>query len=190
MKHGAIVLLGILDQSCILLRIEILVHRDTTVPRHILSGATLQFDELIDHFILARGAYIETCGITVSLRILTKMLETRVALARTFGCPRVDLVKIREDCADRRVQAIEVETVEAHLCGALRQRVVVPTQPADEVEDVSVAPHPGGKALEISQRLYARRRTADATQVAIDAIGIRPVSFHGDGGKSFLGDQP
>ena len=68
--------------------------------------------------------------------------------------------------------------------------VVVGAEPADEVEHVGVAPHPGGEPPEARQRIDGLGVVAAAADVAVDAIGVRPVGLDGDGGEPLLADQP
>src|SRR5205807_1737026 len=104
--------------------------------------------------------------VAVRLGVVTEVLEARVAPARACGRLRIDVVEVVEDALDRRVQAVEVEPVEADLLRAGPEGVVVPAQPADEVADVGVAPHPGGKAPETGEGVLRPRVVARAPDVA------------------------
>ena len=87
----------------------------------------------------------------------------------------------------RGVQAVEVEPVEADLRSPCPARVVVRAQPADEVEHVGVAPHPGREALEAAQRLARPSSSSPrAADVAVDPVGVGPVGLDGDGGEALL----
>src|SRR5258708_28740335 len=71
-KHHAVVLLGILCQPCILLSVEKLILRHTPVASCIVLSVPLQFNELVDHFILARFGEAEACTVSILLCLLTK----------------------------------------------------------------------------------------------------------------------
>ena len=71
-----------------------------------------------------------------------------------------------------------------------RTRVVVVAEPADEVEHVGVAPHPGRESSEARQRLDGLGVVAAAADVAVDAIGVGPVGLDGHGVEALLADQP
>ena len=63
-------------------------------------------------------------------------------------------------------------------------------EPADEVEDVGVAPHPGRESLESRQRVDGLGVVAATADVAVDAIGVGPVGLDGHGVEALLADQP
>src|SRR5438270_4927934 len=87
------------------------------------------------------------------------------------------------------MEAVEVEPVEADLRGAVRQRVVEVAQPADEVCDDRVAPHPHREPAEAAERLLRRLVLAGAADEAVHAVGIRPVRLDRDRGAAAVGDQ-
>jgi hypothetical protein len=66
----------------------------------------------------------------------------------------------------------------------------VRSQPANKVEDIGVAPHPGGETAESGQRFHAVGIRALALDVAVHAICIRPVRFDRDSGKTLFENQP
>src|SRR5438552_11334749 len=68
-KHRAVVLFGVLDQSCILLCVEEFILGDATVAPRVFGGPTSQFDELPDDCIPARFAAIGGGDETVDLRV-------------------------------------------------------------------------------------------------------------------------
>ena len=63
-------------------------------------------------------------------------------------------------------------------------------QPADEVQDIGVAPHPGRKAAEAAQRLLGVGVRPGAPDVPVDPVGVGPVPLDRHGGESELVDQP
>ena len=117
----------------------------------VLGGTAAQLNELIDHLVLARLGESEAGDVAVRLRVLAEVVEARVAVPRALGGLRVNLVQIIKDRLHRGVQAVEVESVEADLFLIGRELVVVCSQPADKIEHVGVAPHPGGEAKKPSE---------------------------------------
>ena len=63
-------------------------------------------------------------------------------------------------------------------------------EPGHELENVGVAPHPGGEPLEVAQGLDRLGVFADAANVPVDAIRIGPIRFGGDGAEPLLLDEP
>src|SRR6266436_8989477 len=88
------------------------------------------------------------------------------------------------------MQAIEIEAVKSNLCSARRERVFVRSQPFDEFDYYGVAPHPGWESPKIGEGFHRIEVIARAADVAVDAVGVRPVGFDCDGCKVFLLDQP
>ncbi len=103
------------------------------------------------------------------------MLETAVTLTSPVSRSGVDLVEIVNDGTDRCVQAVEIQPIKA--CLVVRMGVVVVPQPAHEVLDDGVAPHPVGKAAEIVERIERCSIVVCIAHVAIDAEGVWPVGF-------------
>src|SRR5436305_3156974 len=62
-------------------------------------------------------------------------------------------------------------------------------QPLDKMKHILVAPHPDGEAFETCERFAARDIVVHAAHIAIDAVGIGPVSLDSDRCKAFLGNQ-
>jgi hypothetical protein len=88
------------------------------------------------------------------------------------------------------VQAVQIEPVKADALLEVAPAIVT-AQPVDEVRHGGVAPHPSGEAFEAGEcrlRVGGRggRRALDE---AVDPIGVRPVAFDRNGGKSALLDQ-
>ena len=133
----------------------------------------------------------ERGGKAISLGVVTVEVEAGIAVPRTLGRFGVDLVQVGDHGRHRGVQAVEVQAVEARPWGEPEpDRVVVVAKPADEVEDVGVAPHPGRESLESRQRVDGLGIVAAAADVAVDAIGVGPVGLDGHGVEPLLADQP
>ena len=111
-------------------------------------------------------------------------------MARPVGRLGVDLVQVGDHGLHRGVQAVEVQTVEADLAACPADAVVVVAEPADEVEDVGVAPHPGRESPESRQGVDGLGIVAAAADEAVDAIGVGPVGLDGHGVEALLADQP
>ena len=62
-------------------------------------------------------------------------------------------------------------------------------QPADEIEDVGISPHPLRKPLKPAQGFHAVAVVARTADKPIHSIRIRPIRFHGHGVKAALRDQ-
>jgi hypothetical protein len=63
-------------------------------------------------------------------------------------------------------------------------------QPADQIQHITIAPHPGGEPLEIAQCLFGIAICTLTTYVAVDAIRTRPIRFDCDQIKTFFFNQP
>jgi hypothetical protein len=87
------------------------------------------------------------------------------------------------------VQAVEVQTVDSHRRSARTAAVVERAQPAREVDDVGIAPHPGQEALKAAQRLLRVGVRAGTLDVAADAVGSGPVALDRHLYEAALGDQ-
>ena len=105
------------------------------------------------------------------------MLEAAVPVAGTAGSLGIRLVEVLEDGGDGRVQAVEIEAVEADFPDRIAGAIVVLPEPGHELENVGVAPHPGGEPLEVAQGLDRLGVFADAANVPVDAIRIGPIRF-------------
>ena len=115
------------------------------------------------------------------------MVEARVALAGARRRRRIDTVEVVEHRIDRRVQAVEVEAVEAGAARVVGKSLVVRLEPLDEARDLGIAPHPAREPLEVAERrrrrLVGTGRTAD---VAVHAVSIGPVGFDRHGREALL----
>jgi hypothetical protein len=189
-RNGAVVPLGVGDESRVLLRVEGAVLVDPPVLPRGLGSPVPQLDQLLDRLLLARLGAGDPRLVCIDLRIPPELVEARVALARPLGRLGVDAVQVGDDRLHRGVEAVEVEPVEAGPGRSWRERVVPLAQPAHELGDVVVPPHPGREASEVAQRLLGALVFVRRAHEAIGAVGIRPVGFHRDRAEARLRDQP
>jgi 2-methylisocitrate lyase-like PEP mutase family enzyme len=124
----------------------------------------------------------------VPLRISFELVETRITstCARCRRCIR--LVEVREHRHHRRMQTVQVEAIKSHFARSA-QLVVVRAQPAHEIEDVCIPPHPRRKAAKVAQCLLGISIGPEAPHVTVHTIGVRPVCFRRHRGKTLLQDQ-
>ena len=189
LEHRAVVFLRGLDQAGVLLGREELVLVVPAARQDSLSPA-LHLDQLVHDFPLAVGREAEGSRVSIALRVLAEVLEAGVPVAGPLGRLGVHLVEVREDGGDGAVQAVEVEPVEAGPRGRIRDAVVALAQPADEIEHVGVAPHPGGEALEVGQRLRGPGVAPRPSHEAVDAPGVGEVGLGGDAAEAQVDDEP
>ena len=149
----------------------------------------MELEQLLDDAAPAGLADPEADGSPVLLALAAEVLEARVALSGPGRGRRIDLLEVGDHLLDRGVEAVEIEAVEPGGIGGIAA-VVVRAQPADEVEHLGVAPHPGREALKAAQRLLGVRVLAGPADVAVDAVGVGPVGLDGDAGETLLLDQP
>src|ERR1044072_6586668 len=147
-KHRTVILLRILDEPRVLLGIEELVARNAPVAVGEFRGATPQLNQLLDDGRLARLGRVVGGSVRVRGRVLAEVLEARITMARPARGLGVNLIQVPQYGLNRSVEPAEVEPVEANLCRADRQRVVVYSQPLGELAHDRVAPHPDGETLE------------------------------------------
>ncbi len=149
----------------------------------------MELQQLRHDLALARRMQAHAGAVAVLLHFLAKLIETAVPAPGAGGRFGIDFVEIPQHRFHRGAQAVQVQPVES---GALlhRQRLVMGSQPPDEVEHIGVAPHPGRKSAEVGKRLHGVRVSARPSHVAIDAIGVGPVGFDRHGRKSLLDNQP
>jgi hypothetical protein len=182
-EHRPVVLLRVPHEASVLLGEELLVAREAAVARREVA----HLNELRDSLVLARLARPERRSLRVRLRV-GRMVEASVPLPRPRGRIRRNRFEIRNDCLDGRMQAVEVDAVEADAFGRAALRVRLP-QPFDEVANDGVPPHPGGKAAEVSERLLRARVLRCAAHIAIDAVCIGPVRLDCDRADGSFLDQ-
>ena len=113
--HLVVVLLGVADQSGVLLGVELLVLGHPTVPSEVQLRSPPQLQELGHHFVLARGGPLVDDRVSVGLALDVDMVEARVAPPCHLGLGGVDLLEVADDRLNRGTQAVEVEPVEAGL---------------------------------------------------------------------------
>ena len=188
-KHRAVVLLGVVYQACVLLGGEVLVTRAASIALCVVERPRAKLDERVHGVLLAGLGGAGRSSVTVGLTVLAEVLEARIPVPRPPRRFGIDAVEIRQHRLDRSVHAVEIETVKANPA-VLAHGVVVLAQAADEITNDFVAPHPRGKALESLERLVRGRVIALVLEIAVDAVGVRPVALDADGGKVFLEDQP
>ena len=63
-------------------------------------------------------------------------------------------------------------------------------KPANEIEDIGIAPHPGRKSSESVQGVDGFGILGTAADVLVDPNCVRPVGYDGNSGKSFFADKP
>src|SRR5207249_760422 len=127
---------------------------------------------------LARFRQAKSSSITVGLRIFTKMFEARVTITRSFCCVRSNFIEVSKHRLNRSMQAVEIEPIKSCF-QPVALSFVVASQPADEIQHVGIAPHPGRKTFEAFEGVDRFRVIIFAPHKSIHAIGIGPVSFHG-----------
>jgi len=66
---------------------------------------------------------------------------------------------------------------------------VVFSHPADEVENISIAPHPREKSLKTAERVYSVFIATFKTHVLVHAICIRPIRLDSNGVEAFFRNQ-
>ena len=148
--HDAVIAFGIGDQAGVLYRVE--------EPLAVVGGIGL----LLAHQILQRAhdvaladriAAVER-SMPIGRRVRLPRGEAAVTFARNFRRRRIDFVEIFKHEADRRVEAVEIETVEGHPLFRLPRGIML-AQPIDEGAHFVIAPHPDREAGE--RRPFRRR---------------------------------
>ena len=88
------------------------------------------------------------------------------------------------------MQAIKIKSVHAGFRGEGGQlRIVIP-QPADEIDDVGVAPHPGRETLKSAQRFFGIPILAVSANKAAHPQCIWPICFPRHDGEILFGHEP
>ncbi len=190
LKHSPVIFFCVSYEPGILFRREEIVLGDLSVPMKILIGTLLQISELPNHLFLAGLRKAETGGVTVSLLVPAKMIETRVAITSSLRAAGIDLFQIPDHFLARTVQTIQVESVETYLNCISRPGVIVLAKPTDECFHIAVAPHPHRESREGRKRLRRCCVSTPVTDIAIDPVRIGPIRFCRNGLKPFLFDQP
>lgn len=116
------------------------------------------------------------------------MIEARVPLLRAAGRVGVHHAQVAQHGLHGGVERVQIEAVESHTrVGG--NPVVVGPQPADEIQDVGVAPHPVWKPLEPAQGLGRIAIVPGAPDVPVYAVGGGPVGLHRHRREAALADQ-
>src|SRR6266446_1826084 len=187
--HRPVVFLGILHHARVLDRLEPLLPRISVARRVARRTLLQQLDELLHHRVLARSDGSQRRAPRVLLDGASEVVEAAVALSGEAGGLRIDLPQIPQDFVDRRVQAVQIEAVEADLRRARREGVIVRPQPAHEVEHVRVAPHPDREPLETGKGGVGVPVLAQSPDEAVDPVRVGPVRLDRDSVKAFFDDQ-
>src|SRR3546814_15183733 len=89
-----------------------------------------------------------------------------------------------DHCTDRAVKVVKVKTIKARPpLGS--HRGIMFSQPTHEGVHIGIAPHPCWKTLKGGLAIWSGRAVAD---IAVDACGVRHISFARDDGKPMLGN--
>jgi hypothetical protein len=188
-EHRPVVSLCVRHQPRILLGMKRLVDGDQAVALDVVHRSGAQRAELRHRRFGAGRRSTQAGEEAIVLRVGAEAIEAGIALARRLGRGGIRIVEEAQHRVHRRVQAVQVEAVEPRAC-ARRERVVVRAQPLDEIDDVGVAPHPRREAAEVAERRRSARLGAHAANMAIDAIGVRPVRLDCHCREALLDDQP
>src|SRR5260221_8691594 len=122
---------------------------------------------------------------TVGGGVLRPWVKAAVAAARQpreFGILLAEEVDHR---AYRRAEIVKVEAVET-ASALIATALVVAPQPADELVDLAVAPHPDREALERPHLSFAFRSMTD---IAVDRRAVGPVALDRDDIEPVAFDQ-
>src|ERR1700730_7011553 len=126
-------------------------------------------------------AAVSGCDETIDLRVRAEMVEAGVTSACSLRRIGLDALEILDDRFHRGMQAVKIEPVKAGLSSALGKGIVVRSQPLDKLHDIGVAPHPSRKAPEVAERLLTIDIGTGTANIAVDAVGVRPVRLDRDG---------
>src|SRR5438045_9655743 len=92
---------------------------------------------------------------TVSLLVLTKMIETGISIASSSRGDGIDFFQIPEHFHTRTVQTVQVEPIETYL-DCIRPGVIEVAKPADKCFHIPVTPHPNRESGEDRKCLRGR----------------------------------
>jgi hypothetical protein len=135
-EHRAVVRLGVLDQSGILLGVERFFFRWAAIPSRVIHCAPLELDELGDDLVLARAGEAGPGDEPVDLGVVAEVIEASVArpcLLRRLG---IDFLEKADDRVHRGVEAVALmielvrpvrrlaEQDEPRIADQVHQRVV------------------------------------------------------------------
>src|SRR5439155_509273 len=121
---------------------EISVGCNLAVPLQVLHRFPPQLDEVFYNGILAGRRHSKTSSVSVSGDVLSEMFETTVIMSRAFCRFGIKFVQVSEHRFDGSMQTVKIESIESAFAIFERLLIVVLSQPADEIEDIGIAPHP------------------------------------------------
>src|SRR5258706_11940382 len=104
LKHPPVILFSVSHEPGVLLSREEIVLGNLSIPVKILISPLLQISELLNDFFLAGLRKVKSDRVTVSLLILTKMIETRIAITSSPRGAGIDFFQIPEHFHARTVQ--------------------------------------------------------------------------------------
>jgi hypothetical protein len=148
----------------------------------------VHFHELADDLPFTRCFETEPSPQCVLLGIVAKMVEAGVALACATSTVGVRPMQVGQHDLDRCIETVKVEAEEPHPI-VDSARIVESAEPAEEIEHVCVAPHPGWKPQKSTERVRGVGIVGRAAHESVHAVAIGPVSFDRDGMKTLLGDE-
>src|SRR5258708_3642534 len=117
------------------------------------------------------------------------MIEAGIALPRASRGLWIDFCEVAQHCFNRGIETVKVHAVEADLFFVARLLVVVFAQPADEVQNIGIAPHPRWETLETSERFVGVAIRAIAANVPVDAVSVWPIGLNDHATELLLLDQ-
>src|SRR5947207_13545984 len=98
---------------------------------------------------------MDTGSQSIVFRVIGEIFETGITPARVASGFRISLVQVRNHCLYRAVKTVQIQTVHAYLRCSGWTAIIMRPQPADQIDNVSIAPHPAREAFEIFERLKA-----------------------------------
>jgi hypothetical protein len=147
--HDPVVALGGGHHARVLQRIEVAL----AVARRVVEAVAQELHEGRHHVVLTDREAARQRSASVERRIALPRRQAAIAQAGHRGRLRIDALQVAKDGADRAVEAVDVEAVEADPALRLDASVVL-AQPLHELPHLLVAPHPGREAGE--RRLLGR----------------------------------
>ena len=104
LKHAPVVFFGISHEPGILLGGEEFVFGDAAVPMQVFKSPLLQILELPHHLFSTGLGKIEARRIAISLLVVSKMIETGIALASSPRRVGIELFQITDHLITRTIQ--------------------------------------------------------------------------------------
>jgi len=112
--------------------------------------------------------------------------EAAVSHARALRGVGIDRLEVVEHRADRVVEAVDVEPMDADPFSHMRDRAVVVIEPGHEVAHLGVAPHPAGES---GERRFAERVHLASAHTLVDDGGVGPVCLERDNAEAVATDE-